>query len=154
MVKTIGAVITDQEESQIYRLVERGVFLNKSDFTRTAIRELLEKFPSIEEAKLRNEEKEAIETHLKDCEPCRELIASIKSDIDRNKLQEIVKTVNEKLQDDVEAKERMDALSKELSDIPYEDLKKKTTVKSDKLGADQDDGKHEADWDEERGKYR
>ena len=101
-----------------------------------------------------DEEKEAIETHLKDCEPCRELIASIKSDIDRNKLQEIVKTVNEKLQDDVEAKERMDALSKELSDIPYEDLKKKTTVKSDKLGADQDDGKHEADWDEERGKYR
>jgi len=57
MVKTIGAVITDQEESQIYRLVERGVFLNKSDFTRTAIRELLEKFPSVEEAKLRNEEK-------------------------------------------------------------------------------------------------
>jgi len=56
---------------------------------------------------------------------------SIDSDIDRNKLQEIVKTVNEKLQDDVEAKERMDALSKELSDIPYEDLKKKTTVKSD-----------------------
>jgi len=49
MVKTIGAVITDQEESQIYRLVERGVFLNKSDFTRTAIRELLEKFPSVEE---------------------------------------------------------------------------------------------------------
>ena len=57
MVKTIGAVITDQEESQIYRLVERGVFLNKSDFTRTAIRDLLERFPSIEEAKLRNEEK-------------------------------------------------------------------------------------------------
>ena len=57
MVKTIGAVITDQEESQIYRLVERGVFLNKSDFTRTAIRELLEKFPSVEEAKLRNETK-------------------------------------------------------------------------------------------------
>ena len=58
MVKTIGAVITDQEESQIYRLVERGVFLNKSDFTRTAIRELLEKFPSVEEAKLRiSEEK-------------------------------------------------------------------------------------------------
>jgi len=53
MVKTIGAVITDQEESQIYRLVERGVFLNKSDFTRTAIRELLEKFPSIEEASKR-----------------------------------------------------------------------------------------------------
>ena len=52
MVKTIGAVITDQEESQI------GVFLNKSDFTRTAIRELLEKFPSVEEAKLRiSEEK-------------------------------------------------------------------------------------------------
>ena len=55
MVKTIGAVITDQEESQIYRLVERGVFLNKSDFTRTAIRELLEKFPSIEEASKRTE---------------------------------------------------------------------------------------------------
>ena len=53
MVKTIGAVITDQEESQIYRLVERGVFLNKSDFTRTAIRELLEKFPSVEEASKR-----------------------------------------------------------------------------------------------------
>ena len=58
MVKTIGAVVTDQEESQIYRLVERGVFLNKSDFTRTAIREMLEKFPSVEEAKLRiSEEK-------------------------------------------------------------------------------------------------
>jgi len=57
MVKTIGAIITDQEESQIYRLVERGVFLNKSDFTRTAIRELLEKFPSIEEASKRTEEK-------------------------------------------------------------------------------------------------
>jgi len=53
MVKTIGAVITDQEESQIYRLVERGVFQNKSDFTRTAIRELLEKFPSVEEASKR-----------------------------------------------------------------------------------------------------
>ena len=57
MVKTIGAVITDQEESQIYRLVERGVFLNKSDFTRTAIRELLEKFPSVEEATKRTEQK-------------------------------------------------------------------------------------------------
>jgi len=57
MVKTIGAVITDQEESQIYRLVERGVFLNKSDFTRTAIRELLEKFPSVEEATKRIEKK-------------------------------------------------------------------------------------------------
>ena len=55
MVKTIGAVITDQEESQIYRLVERGVFLNKSDFTRTAIRELLGKFPSVEEASKRTE---------------------------------------------------------------------------------------------------
>ena len=57
MVKTIGAVITDQEESQIYRLVERGVFLNKSDFIRTAIRELLEKFPSVEEASKRTEQK-------------------------------------------------------------------------------------------------
>ena len=55
---SIGTKITVREETQIYRLVERGVFLNKSDFTRTAIRELLEKFPSIEEAKLRNEEKE------------------------------------------------------------------------------------------------
>ena len=53
----IGTKITDQEESQIYRLVERGVFLNKSDFTRTAIRELLEKFPSIEEASKRTEQK-------------------------------------------------------------------------------------------------
>ena len=31
-----------------------------------------------------DEEKEAIETHLKDCEPCRELIASIKSDSSRS----------------------------------------------------------------------
>ena len=54
---SIGTKITVQEEIQIDTLVERGCFLNKSDFTRTAIRDLLERFPSIEEAKLRNEEK-------------------------------------------------------------------------------------------------
>jgi len=53
---SVSAKITPQESEAIYRLVERGVFLNKSDFTRTAIRELLEKFPSVEEAKLRTEE--------------------------------------------------------------------------------------------------
>jgi len=42
------AKLTPQENEAIYRLVEAGVFLNKSDFTRTAIRELLEKFPNIE----------------------------------------------------------------------------------------------------------
>jgi len=52
------AKLTPQENEAIYRLVEAGVFLNKSDFTRTAIRELLEKFPSIEEASKRiSEEK-------------------------------------------------------------------------------------------------
>ena len=55
---SIGTKITAQEETQIDTLVERGCFLNKSDFTRTAIRELLERFPPIEEAKLRiSEEK-------------------------------------------------------------------------------------------------
>jgi len=52
---SIGTKITAQEETQIDTLVERGCFLNKSDFTRTAIRELLERFPSIEEASLRTE---------------------------------------------------------------------------------------------------
>jgi len=28
------------------------------------------------------------------------------------------------------------------------------SIKSDKLGSDHDDGKYEADWDKERGKYR
>jgi len=50
---SVSAKITPQEEAQIYRLVEAGVFLNKSDFTRTAIRELLEKFPNIEGEKNR-----------------------------------------------------------------------------------------------------
>ena len=52
------AKLTPQENEAIYRLVEAGVFLNKSDFTRTAIRELLEKFPSIEEATKRIEKNE------------------------------------------------------------------------------------------------
>ena len=46
---SVSAKITPQESEAIYRLVEAGVFLNKSDFTRTAIRELLERFPSVEE---------------------------------------------------------------------------------------------------------
>ena len=54
---SIGTKITVREETQIDTLVERGCFLNKSDFTRTAIRELLEKFPSIEEATKRTEPK-------------------------------------------------------------------------------------------------
>ena len=52
---SVSAKITPQENIAIHRLVERGVFLNKSDFTRTAIREMLEKFPSIEEASKRTE---------------------------------------------------------------------------------------------------
>lgn len=44
---SVSAKITEQEEAAIYRLVERGCFLNKSDFTRTAIRELLASFPSV-----------------------------------------------------------------------------------------------------------
>ena len=45
-VKTVivAALITEQENDKIDSLVERGVFLNKSDFVRTAIRELLEGF--------------------------------------------------------------------------------------------------------------
>jgi len=46
---SVSAKITPQESEAIYRLVERGVFLNKSDFTRTAIRELLEKFKCLED---------------------------------------------------------------------------------------------------------
>jgi len=50
---SVSAKITSQEEAGIYRLIECGVFLNKSDFTRTAIRELLEKFPNVEETENR-----------------------------------------------------------------------------------------------------
>ena len=46
---TAGATITKVEEQKIDALVNRGLFLNRSDFIRTAIRELLEGF-STEEA--------------------------------------------------------------------------------------------------------
>ena len=46
---TAGATITELEEKKIDALVTQGLFLNRSDFIRTAIRDLLEGF-SIKEA--------------------------------------------------------------------------------------------------------
>ena len=54
---SVSVRLTQRETQAIYRLVENGVFMNKTDFTRTAIRELLEKFPSVEEATKRTEPK-------------------------------------------------------------------------------------------------
>ena len=51
---TIGAVVTDDQNRKIDSLVERGIFLNRSDFVRSAIREFLEGF-STEEAIKRKE---------------------------------------------------------------------------------------------------
>jgi len=54
---SVSVRLTPRETQAIYRLVENGVFMNKTDFTRTAIRELLEKFPSVEEASKRTVKK-------------------------------------------------------------------------------------------------
>jgi len=58
MVKRIAAQITEQEDKAIDTLVERGCFINRSDFVRTAIREFLASFPSVEEATKRTGEKD------------------------------------------------------------------------------------------------
>jgi len=48
---TAGATITKLEEKKIDALVSQGLFLNKSDFIRTAIRDLLEGFSQDEATK-------------------------------------------------------------------------------------------------------
>jgi len=50
----IGSVITEEQYNKINNLVDRGIFLNRSDFVRTSVRELLEKF-SVDEATKRTE---------------------------------------------------------------------------------------------------
>ena len=50
---SVSVRITPREKQAIYRLVETGVFMNPTDLVRTAIRELLEKFPSAKEASKR-----------------------------------------------------------------------------------------------------
>lgn len=52
---TAGARISENEKQRIQHLVDRGLFINESDFVRTAIRELLEKFMTIDEATRRTE---------------------------------------------------------------------------------------------------
>ena len=52
----IGAKVTLEEEKRIDALVAKGCFLNRSDFIRTAIRDLLEGF-STEEATKRTGQK-------------------------------------------------------------------------------------------------
>jgi len=48
-VPVIGAKLTEIETQKIDNLVKSGLFINRSDFIRTAIRDFLEGF-SIEEA--------------------------------------------------------------------------------------------------------
>ena len=48
----ISAALTEIEAQKIDAIVERGCFMNRSDFVRSAIREFLEGF-SQDEAKLR-----------------------------------------------------------------------------------------------------
>jgi len=52
----ISAALTEAEAQKIDAIVERGCFMNRSDFVRTAIREFLEGF-SIEEATKRTDQK-------------------------------------------------------------------------------------------------
>ena len=53
----VSAQISRAEDEKILMLVEAGLFINKADLVRTAIRELLERFPSTQEAKQRTEQK-------------------------------------------------------------------------------------------------
>ena len=48
----VSAALTEAETQKIDAIVERGCFMNRSDFVRSAIREFLESF-SVKEAKLR-----------------------------------------------------------------------------------------------------
>lgn len=47
----VGAKITSEEKNRIEALVDKGCFLNSSDFVREAIRDLLERFPTDEATK-------------------------------------------------------------------------------------------------------
>ena len=51
----IGTAITENEKQRIDRLVEKGLFINRSDFLRSAIREFLEGF-SIDTSDKRSKE--------------------------------------------------------------------------------------------------
>jgi len=53
----VSAKISKIEDNKIISLVEKGLFINKADFVRTAVRDLLERFPSTEEAIKRTEQK-------------------------------------------------------------------------------------------------
>jgi len=50
MAKSVSALISDVEDKKIDALVEKGFFLNRADFTRTAVRELLDTFKDSTEA--------------------------------------------------------------------------------------------------------
>ena len=52
----VSAALTENEAQRIDAIVERGCFMNRSDFVRSAIREFLEGF-SIDEATKRTEQK-------------------------------------------------------------------------------------------------
>jgi len=41
----VNAQVSEHEYRKINRLVDQGRFINKADFVRTAVRELLETFP-------------------------------------------------------------------------------------------------------------
>ena len=47
---SVSVRLTPREHKSIRTLVEKGVFMNPTDFTRTAIRELLLKISPIEES--------------------------------------------------------------------------------------------------------
>lgn len=49
----VAAQISKTEKEKIISLVSKGLFINEADFVRSAIRDLLERFPSTEEASLR-----------------------------------------------------------------------------------------------------
>lgn len=49
----VSAQISKTEDEKIILLVKKGLFINKADLVRTAIRELLERFPSTQEASKR-----------------------------------------------------------------------------------------------------
>lgn len=44
MGKQVSALISDVEDKKILSLIEKGLFINKADFIRTAVRELLDTF--------------------------------------------------------------------------------------------------------------
>jgi len=44
MVKSVSAQISDVEDKKIDALIKKGLFLNRADFTRTAVRGFLSSF--------------------------------------------------------------------------------------------------------------